>query len=235
MNILAVDTSIQTLTVAVKTDTVLKVNTPSVQSFQHSERLMPEIIRLCEDAGIGISDLNLLICTRGPGSFTGLRIGMAALKGMAFGLDVPLVSVSTLEVWAEKIKNHGKTIVPVIDARKQRFYISTFETSDGNLKRIMPDTDGTAENLRAVLSSCNEITVTGPDAEIFAPELRDVFGNMKNITVCGTDTCGLGEALIKTGLEKYKTEGADNIGQGPVYLRKSDAEEALEARLKREK
>ena len=143
MIILATDTSSQALSVAIKTDTFFEERTSVGRSVQHSERLVPTITELCKDAGISTKDIELLACTRGPGSFTGLRIGMSALKGMAYALSKPLVSVSTMEVLANAVPCFDGAIVTVMDAKKQRWYLAAFEKkTEDAAKRIMPDTDG---------------------------------------------------------------------------------------------
>ena len=235
MNILVTDTSAQALTVALKTDSFFETLTSESRSLQHSERLIPTVTELCKDAGITTRDIDLLACTRGPGSFTGLRIGMAAFKGMAFALDKPLVSVSTLEVLAQCVPCFDGAIVTVIDAKKQRWYLAAFENNgsgDGVPGRLMPDTDGIEEDLRDVLKPYAKVLVTGPDAEAFAPRLQALFTD-KTIITDRISHKAVSTALIQAALRKYETDGPDDIGQGPVYLRKSDAEIALEERLKK--
>ena len=233
MNILAVDTASSTLTLAVRTDTRFEELNKQPQGMKHSEIIMPSIIELCESAGIRIQDLDLFVCTKGPGSFTGLRIGMAAVKGLAFGLGKPVASVSTLEYHAKCILDFDGAVVSVIDARKNKFYLGVFECREGMCRRIMEDIDGNAEDLADALSSYDNILVTGPDKNVFAPVLARVFTE-KMITAECYETTSPGTALIELGLEKFDKLGPDDIGQGPVYLRKSDAEIALEEKQKGE-
>ena len=230
MNILVTDTSAQALTVALKTDSFFETRTSESRSLQHSERLVPTVVELCKDAGISEKDIDLLACTRGPGSFTGLRIGMAAFKGMAYASGKPLVSVSTLEVLAHCVPYFDGVIVTVIDAKKQRWYLAAF---DGKTKeRIMPDTDGTEADLLNVLKPFENVLVTGPDAAAFEPKLTALFAD-KRIMTDTISSKAVSSALIKLALERFERDGADDIGQGPVYLRKSDAEIALEERQKK--
>lgn len=235
MNILATDTSAQPLTVTLRTDSVFVTKTFAGRALQHSERLIPTVQELCRDAGITEKDIDLLICTRGPGSFTGLRIGMAAFKGMALALDKPLVSVSTMELYAGCVPHFDGAVVTVLDAKKQRWYLAAFESrADGAphiVKRLSPDIDGIAEDLKDVLSPYERILVTGPDAAAFAPLLKESLGDKTVIT----DTVSVNSipaVLPEMGVEKFGKDGADDIGQGPVYLRKSDAEIALEEKQK---
>ena len=232
MIILAADTSSQALSVALKTDSFFEERTSAGRSVQHSERLVPTITELCKDAGISTKDIELLACTRGPGSFTGLRIGMSALKGMAYALDKPLVSVSTMEVLANAVPCFDGAVVTVMDAKKQRWYLAAFEKkTEDAAKRIMPDTDGTQADLLTVLEPYEKVLVTGPDAQLFSPILKSVYGTSKLIITDTAPNKAVSVSLIDCALRKLEKDGPDDIGQGPVYLRKSDAEIALEERM----
>ena len=232
MIILAADTSSQALSVALKTDSFFEERTSAGRSVQHSERLVPTITELCKDAKISTKDIEVLACTRGPGSFTGLRIGMSALKGMAYALDKPLVSVSTMEVLANAVPCFDGAVVTVMDAKKQRWYLAAFEKkSEDAAKRIMPDTDGTQADLLTVLEPYEKVLVTGPDAQLFSPILKSVYGTSKLIITDTAPNKAVSVSLIGCALRKLDKDGPDDIGQGPVYLRKSDAEIALEERM----
>ena len=234
VKILAVDTSTQSLSVSIRTDGFFEERRSVSRSMQHSERLVPIILELCRDAGIQPEDIDLFVCTRGPGSFTGLRIGMAALKGMAFAAGKPLVSVSTLEVLANCVPFSHGAVVPAIDAKKKRWYIAAFSKDEGcPAKRLMPDTDGTEADLMDVLNDFSSVLVTGPDAVPFAEILKGCCAENKLDTKISSFVPGtVAEALMECGLRKFESEGPDDIGQGPVYLRKSDAEIALEEKMK---
>ncbi len=244
MNILVTDTSSQALTVAIFTDSFSETRRSQGKSVQHSEKLVPTVVELCKDANIDTKDIDLLMCTRGPGSFTGLRIGMAAFKGMAFALNKPIVSVSTLEAYASCVEGTEGAIVSVIDAKKQRWYLAAFEQSLDNsgksvLTRLTPDIDGTEADLISALKKYNKIQVVGPDAKAFADVLKNLYSmsselGYKQIIANTMANEAISNAILELGLKKYETKGGDDIGQGPVYLRKSDAELALEEKLAKE-
>ena len=244
MNILVTDTSSQALTVALFTDTFTEVRKSQGRSVQHSEKLVPTVVELCKDANIDTKDVDMLMCTRGPGSFTGLRIGMAAFKGMAFALNKPIVSVSTLEAYATCVEGYEGAIVSVLDAKKQRWYLAAFERSvdkNGNvaLKRLIPDTDGTEADLVSALSNYDKVLVVGPDAVAFSEILKNLYSmsselGHKQIFADIKSNEAIASAILELGLKQYEAKGGDDIGQGPVYLRKSDAEIALEEKLAKE-
>lgn len=232
MNILAVDTSASALTIAVKAGGRFEENTIRPNGMQHSEIIMPRIFDTLKDAGLEVKDLDLLVCTRGPGSFTGLRIGMSVLKGLAFGLGCPMVSVSTLEYHARTVSHFDGAVVSAVDARKDKYYLGVFECREGSCTRLMGDIDGNASDLSEALKPYDNVLVAGPDSRVFADILRKEFA-FKNIVSECWNTISPGLALVELGLEKYEKDGADDIGQGPVYLRKSDAEIALEEKEKK--
>ena len=241
MNILVTDTSSQALTVALFTDSFTEVRKSQGRSVQHSEKLVPTVVELCKDANIDTKDVDMLLCTRGPGSFTGLRIGMAAFKGMAFALNKPIVSVSTLEAYANCVEGYEGAIVSVLDAKKQRWYLAAFErTVDENgtakLERLIPDTDGTEADLIKALAKYDKLLVVGPDATAFAEVLKNTYSmaselGHKQIFTGTKSNEAIANAILELGLKQYEAKGGDDIGQGPVYLRKSDAELALEEKL----
>ena len=117
----------------------------------HSELLLP----MAEDAlralRLTYGDVGLLACSVGPGSFTGVRIGAALVKGIAFGRQIPCAPVSTLEALAENARGLRGLIVPVMDARRDQFYAALFRTDGGGLLRLSPDAALSSDELAALL------------------------------------------------------------------------------------
>lgn len=227
MNVLSCDTSTSTLQLALESAKGLEE--VMLTDFQHSEGLLGEIDRILTSHGLGTRDLDLLVCTRGPGSFTSLRIAMATLKGIALAGDIPLVSVPTLQVMASCFHIEGLATVVAIDAKKRRYYLGLYR--DG--KALCPDIDGNAEDLVQALAGEDEVVVTGPDALAFSQKLSSVLPGLRLI-VDEEQPRPLGHMLIELGKQRYEEVGADDIGQGPVYIRRSDAEEALLAKKSQE-
>lgn len=232
MNILAVDTSTSLLNVTIQTKDKFVEFSEDNATSQHSETLLPVILDKCSELKIDIKELDMLVCTRGPGSFTGLRIGMSCLKGLSYGLGKPLVSVSTLTTYASMSDDFNGATVVALDAKKQRYYLAVFEVKNGNATRICADCDGNTEDIANILENYSKIRVIGPDKEAFARQMIDYYKDTKEICVSGPSCKSFGKTLIELALEQYEEKGADDIGQGPVYIRKSDAEVALEERLK---
>ncbi len=229
MNILAVDTSTSTLHICLKTDNGLEER--KVEGFmQHSEMLLSEIKELLRRQSVEMADLNLLVCTRGPGSFTSLRISMATLKGISLATGCPLVSVPTLKCLAKASSSTLPTLA-VIDAKKKRYYLGLYD-ADG--APLMEERDANAEDIVQYLNGIDTLFVTGPDAEVFAGKLKEAMPGIC-LKIDDTPIRALGELMVTEGIKQYEAIGADDIGQGPLYIRRSDAEEALLERMKKEK
>jgi tRNA threonylcarbamoyladenosine biosynthesis protein TsaB len=232
MNILTVDTATETmrlgLAVGDENDPMnLFCERMLLSSGMHSEHLVPEIIAVCAQMGLKPEELNLLVCTSGPGSFTGLRIGMSALKGIALAGDIPLVSIPTMDALKEAVGFFPGAIVPVIDARKARYYSAIF--ADG--KRICPDLDCEGAEVAELLEGYGSALVTGADAVAFAPSITPYSGRL---IVDPIRYRSLTQSLVTLGLKRFREKGPDDIGCGPEYVRRSDAEIALQEKIKKQ-
>ena len=104
-----------------------------------SELLLPMAEAALRAAGIAMGDVDLFAVTVGPGSFTGVRIGVALVKGLAFGRGAVCCPVSTLEALAENVVPLPGLVCPVMDARRNEVYAALFSSSGGKLDRLMPD------------------------------------------------------------------------------------------------
>ncbi len=231
MNILACDTSTETMRIFLA---IGDEENPFIQfgsrlldiDGMHSEHLVVQMQQLLADFKLTFKEMDLLVCTAGPGSFTGLRIGMSALKGISLAGNIPLVSIPTMDVLARTVGFFPGAIVPVIDARKHRFYSTVF--ADG--KRQSPDLDCDGAEVGKLLEGSEMALVTGPDAKAFSSQITGYAGKLVVDTQRWRD---VGPALVELGLLKFKEKGADDIGTGPTYVRRSDAEVALQQKIER--
>ncbi len=223
MNILVSDTSTSILSIALRTDTSYEERMVN-GNFAPSENLMGEIKSLLERAGITFKDLNLLVCTKGPGSFTGLRIAMAMMKGIALACDVPLVSVPTLSAIERTVSPLWKgPVLSIIDAKKKRFYYRLSENGEA----LTPDMDESTERIVEEVKALGKtVLLTGPDAAVFYKKAKEADSSVAVILDPDTPR-NLSSSLITLAEEIYAEKGADDIGEGPVYIRRSDAEEML--------
>lgn len=135
----------------------------------HSQTLMPMAENMLKSVGAGFDKLDRVAVTSGPGSFTGVRIGVAAAKGLGYALGVPCVGVSALHAIALGLTGFEGVICAVMDARRSQFYNALFSVKGGKPVRITPDRAVSAEELETELLNYNEkIYLAGDGAELAA-------------------------------------------------------------------
>ena len=139
MKILAMDSSAVAASVALCEDERLLGEYTICNGNTHSQTLLPMTEELLSRFGITTDDVDLFAVSNGPGSFTGVRLGVATLKGLAFGKDKPCVGVSTLEALAHNLAVTDGLICPVMNARRNQVYTALFRAKNGNLERLLPD------------------------------------------------------------------------------------------------
>lgn len=215
MNVLAFDTSTEIFSICLKT-AENRYDFSSSRGFKHSETLVSEIDLFLKREKISVADLDLIVCSGGPGSFTGLRIGIATAKGLSLGSGVPMVTIPTLDMIAYGLDYFDGIVVPIIDARKKRYYTALFR----NGEKISDDLDLNSEDLFAKLKNHDKVLLTGPDAYNFSQiiEMDSKFSlDRINIKAWAGN-------LVSPGLEKFNLSGPSQDTEGPLYLRRSEAE-----------
>ena len=136
MKILAVDTATQSCSVAVVEGSDLVAELTHSHGLTHTRRLMPMIDRVLEDCGLSLDDMDGLAVTLGPGSFTGLRIGLSTIKGLAFAASKPVAGVSALDVLARQVPFADCRICAMIDARKDEVYAADYQWRKDGLEPL---------------------------------------------------------------------------------------------------
>ncbi|WP_251518332.1 MULTISPECIES: tRNA (adenosine(37)-N6)-threonylcarbamoyltransferase complex dimerization subunit type 1 TsaB [Staphylococcus] len=139
MNYLLIDTSNQPLSVAVMQDNQLLSELNSNLKKNHSAQLMPAIESVIKESGIGKKEINAIIVAQGPGSYTGLRIGVTVAKTLAYALDAKLYGVSSLAALAATVDEREDLIVPLFDARREAVYTGVYQNHSGQMKQIIED------------------------------------------------------------------------------------------------
>jgi tRNA threonylcarbamoyladenosine biosynthesis protein TsaB len=186
--------------------------------FRHAERLMGAVDFCLSEAGLGKSDIDLFACAGGPGSFTGLRIAMASIKGMAYGLGKPFVSVPSLDAMAADWEGSVPVIVPLMDAKRSRFYFGIYESG----RLVSGPHDATLERLLTLVSGYSEVLFVGPDADMLDPAIQDRTGYRRAELPRRAPIA----ALLSLAIRNYTQNGPALADESPNYLRASDAEEA---------
>ena len=225
MNILALDCAVTRISLAVKTESKFLSATYDI-GMRQSEILVPSIDELLKKADIKASDLNATCLTIGPGSFTGLRLGISALKAIELAYGVPVYGISSLEAYAYPYKNLELPVISCIDANKDKFYCSI--TDGQNI--ILKDDDYEIEKILEGTGSLDKAIVCGPDAAKLAAILSKNQPEKKYLlpaspAMTAESLILITEKLIEAGSAPLKDF------DGPVYLRASEAELKLNSAI----
>ena len=223
MNILALDTVDKVLSVALRAGTGIW-HIEIDDGSRHSELLMDCIDSLFKIAGIKSEDLDSVVCMKGPGSFTGLRIGFSTAKGLSTALGIPVFSIPTLDCLAHHLSFWPGLVLPAIDAKKNCFFSALYYKG----KLITVYLDVSPETLAKEISKAafslenKSIILTGGGAELLKPRLSE-FISPDFLPVDPQSRKGRARELIEIAISDNLIK-EDCIDSGPVYLRKSDAE-----------
>lgn len=182
----------------------------------HSETLLPMIKRVMENHSF--DELEAIAITAGPGSFTGVRIGVATAKGIAFNAGIPCVSISTLEAIAHNFENG--IICAVMDARRMQFYNAVFKVENGAVQRICDDRAISIEELAKDLLKYDEVIIAGDGAQLCYENI-----GLDNVVLADDDRLYQNAVSVARAVENKKRISAKALV--PVYLRLSQAEREL--------
>lgn len=165
--ILALDTTTVVATAAIVRDGKVLAEVALGVQRNHAERILPAIDLVMREAGVKPSQLESVAVCIGPGSFTGQRIGLSLAKGLAEGLGIPLVPVSTLKLLAEQLSMFEGIIVPLLDAQRSEYYGAVFRGRSGVVERLSEDQAIGQDELQSLVSSYNgePLMLTGEAAE----------------------------------------------------------------------
>jgi tRNA threonylcarbamoyladenosine biosynthesis protein TsaB len=173
MPTLALDTATQVASVAVTDGKDILAEITLGPARSHSERILPAIDLLLTEVGLTIGGIDTIAVSKGPGSFTGLRIGLSLAKGLAGGRNIPLVSVSTLRVLAEQAILHRGFVTPLLSAQRGQFYAALYKSSGAELQEEKADTVIGPEDLRKWVDETNGVPLllTGEAAHLVGDSL----------------------------------------------------------------
>lgn len=232
MRIFAVDTSAKSASVALVEDGVIKGEYFINTMLTHSETLMPMVDSLFKSVRMKPEDIDCFAVNCGPGSFTGLRIGIAAVKGMAFALDKPCAAVSTLEAMAYNLNRKDTVVCAVMDARCNQVYNALFDVSNSEPVRLCDDRALQIDELITELKNINKkIILIGDGAKLCFDRMSDEIENLElaaeNIRFQrASSTAFAAERLIEKG------ELLISAQLMPKYLRLPQAQRELIAKQK---
>ena len=224
MKILAVDSSSVTASVAITENGKVLAENFINNGLTHSQTLMPMVEKTINESGISVKDIDLFAITHGPGSFTGVRIGIASIKGMADALDKKCLPISTLEAIAEPLKNEDVIACAVMDARCNQVYTAIFN----NGERLCDDKAVLIDELGEELNQYDKkIVFIGDGSVLCYDKLHEIIqdcdvADEKIRYVHGESIGFVAENKIKNG-----DEPINSANLVPFYLRLPQAEREL--------
>lgn len=222
MKILALDTATDSCSVAATEDGRVAAELTIRKNQTHSRHLMELVDSVLQIAGFGAADLDGLAVSIGPGSFTGLRIGISTIKGLAHALDKPVVGVSTLEALARQCSQTSFLICPMLDARKGEVYTATYRF---DADELVQQTTARAMQPEAltdhIKSPCLFI---GTGARLYRQTIVAAAGNLAHFVSGGQNTIRASSVAFLS-MPRFEAKDTDEIANLiPHYIRKSDAE-----------
>ncbi len=231
MKILAIDTSAAAVSAAVVDDSKILAEDYLNIGLTHSQTLLPLIDSVLKNANITISDMDLLVTSNGPGSFTGIRIGVSTIKGMGLAAGLPCVGVSTLEALAYNFLGLPVIVSAVMDARREQVYNAVFELKTNNtVHRLTPDRAISIPDLgKELLKYGQPIYFLGDGADLCC----NILGESSKFLLApahlrfqrAASVAALGKRIFESGREQHTA--AQLL---PSYLRLSQAERELKQR-----
>jgi tRNA threonylcarbamoyladenosine biosynthesis protein TsaB len=222
MRVLSMDTATKSCSVAVVDNKTILSELTVVNTQTHSKHLMGMVDQAIGMAGLDIGQIDGISITKGPGSFTGLRIGVIAAKALAAALDIPIVGICTLEALAHQGRGHLPLVCPMIDARRGEIYWALFRIEKSVFVSQAPACAlPVADAIRDIEEPCEFV---GNGALLYRDAILDKFGAAATIawrfshTIRASTVASLGMARLLNGdLDEVET-------LVPYYIRKSDAE-----------
>ena len=235
MLILAFETSAKAASVALLEDNKLLGESYQNTGLTHSQTLMVMAEDLLKQCGRTVGDLTAVAVAEGPGSFTGIRIGVAAAKGFAWGKNIPCYGASTLEAMAQTLGIYEGYICPVMDARRSQVYNSLFYVDHGIISRVREDRAIALAELSEELKSLEgPIYLVGDGSDLTH---RTLSGDIPGLVLPPEHRKhqrAVGVALL-AAKKALAGEAGDGAALTPNYLRLSQAERERNERLQKEK
>lgn len=223
MKLLAIETSTMLGGAAIMDcDTLIAESRINIK-VTHSEHIMSEIDHILMRSGLTIRDIDVICISIGPGSFTGLRVGLSTAKGLVYATGCKLVAVPTLEAFAWNIPFSQHQVCPLLDARKKEVYAAIFKWTDSGFVRAVQEQAVRIDDLLPQISS--PTIFMGEGAVMHRNRIEKKLGNLAIFTA-PQSMVPSPSAVALLGIQKAKRgDYEDPLRLVPLYLRKSEAEE----------
>jgi tRNA threonylcarbamoyl adenosine modification protein YeaZ len=230
MKLLAVDTSSKTASVALVSEEKLLGEFTVQTKFTHSQSLMPMVDQMLKQAGVSISEIDGFAASMGPGSYTGLRIGIAAVKAFGFALNKPVYGVETLMAMTDQVKEKMGIVLALVDARRDRVYVAGIQRDDQGERVVLPQQAmAIVDLIRWIGEQAEPVYLMGEGAMRYQEELNTIqpvpnFLSKQYMTPTARTIAWQALDRLIAG------EAADPDRLVPCYLAKTQAERELEER-----
>lgn len=229
MIVLAIDTSGPVAGVAIARDSHVLYEAIADLGKTHSQSIMPMVDQAMDMAGLAPAQVDLFACVAGPGSFTGVRIGVCAVQALAEATGKKCVALDALHVLAEAHSDFDGTLCPILDARRGQVYAAAFRAHGGRVARVMDDCALPLEAYLAQLPEAGRLLFVGDGVAVHAEAIARALGERAVIAAHFAARIMPGAACA-LALEK-QSSAVDAAQLLPIYLRKPQAEREREARL----
>ena len=231
MRVLGIETATPVCGVALVDGTKLLGEYSVNAGRTHSQRLMPMVSALLAEAGLTRDGLDGVAVSRGPGSYTGLRIGLTTGKALAFALGKPIAAVPTLEALAHNLSGTGALVCPVLDAKRGEVYTGLYRTDGRRPETVEPPR---AVDLRAWLERLSdaegEFIFCGDGADTHWKLILEALGSRAGLAPLHS-RLPRAASVAELGRSRIETGGSEDVfGLNPLYLRRSEAEILWEKR-----
>ncbi len=230
MIVLAVDASGPVAGMAISKDGHIVYEAVQDNGKTHSVTLMPMIDGAMEAAGLGIHEIDLLACVAGPGSFTGVRIGVCAVQALGEATGKKCLALDALEVLAMGQWGFEGTVCPILDARRGQVYAAAFRFEETVLTRMMDDAALPLEDYLASLPGEGRLLFVGDGVAAHGPRVKTLLGERALVAPSHRARIMPGAACLLT--EIRQGEAVDAASLAPIYLRRPQAEREREERIK---
>lgn len=221
MNILAIDTSNQVLGVAIQQNKQIAGEIITNLPKNHSVRLMPAIDQLMNELSLKPEQLDLIVVAKGPGSYTGVRIGLSTAKAMAWALNIPIIGVSSLEVLAYQGRFFNGIICPFFDARRGLVYAGGYQWNNNSMQQVRTEANLVMDDLLDELKNRNQpVMFLSPDMDMHRER---IVTKLEGIAVIPDETFHLSRASHLIAAAKGKEPDPTHT-LTPNYLRLTEAE-----------
>ena len=230
MKILAVETATRSQSVAVVDDFQVLAQETHSRCASHASVLLPSIDRLLQSLNLPLRQLDGLAVSLGPGSFTGLRVGLSTIVGFRLATKLPLVTVSTLEAMAWNLKDEPRQICPILKASRGELYWALFRWEQDRLLRLSDDKHGTLSQL---IDSIDELTVLfGEGWVAYTKELKNMLGEK---AISGPEEAMLPSAVSVAfcSLSSFYAKQYAGDRLSPRYVQRAEAEVQWEAKAQK--